>query len=497
MSNAVRVKLVGVDSRTEAGIKLVLSRNQQQKIIIDQSASLLLIDGDSVDGMRYIRDGSMEYAVIMTVMVSRYNEHPHVIQKPLKSDDLVKTLLDVSKELDNHEMGAGEAKAQGNPFAKFHSDQYLASLQKAHQEGPDLEKAAEEARLKAEAEAKAKAEKEAAERAAIEAEKARAEKEAAERDAEERAAKAAAEAAREAEAKAKAAAEKAEQAEQAKRDLAAASFTPAETGPAKEEADAEKEKGRDKFSPGAALYGVRLYPFEYKQAADSKKICGQSQDVSLDHLPLQTFFNVTDYLGHYVAEAKSIALEAMRPVVLTIDNDYMLIHPKDQSVYTSLPETSLYAISLMPLRDAPEIDILETSQAQAEYVQKYDVVYYSNLDYLIAVLALWSSRGRLPEGTSVDEPYQLLQPEHKIFTQLKLPEINRVKEAWANAPMTLKELVGQLLLPQRYIFSFYIVAAILGLFKERDRTAEIKEEAEREQNKQDDLNMLLEELKQL
>ncbi len=494
MSNAVRVKLVGVDSRTEAGIKLVLSRHQQQKFIIDQSASLLLIDGDSVDGIRYIRDESMEYAVIMTVMVSRYNEHPHVIQKPLKSDDLVKTLLDVSKELDNHEMGAGEAKAQGNPFAKFHSDQYLASLQQAHKAGNDREKAEEEARLKAEAEAKAKAEQEAAERAAIEAGKARAEKEAAERDAAERAAKAAAEAARKAEAEAKAAAEKAEQ---AKRDVAAASFTPAETGPAKEEADAEKEKGRDKFAPGAALYGVRLYPFEYKQAADSKKICGQSQDVSLDHLPLQTFFNVTDYLGHYVAEAKSIALEAMRPVVLTVDNDYMLIHPKDQSVYTSLPETSLYAISLMPLRDAPEIDILETSQAQAEYVQKYDVVYYSNLDYLIAVLALWSSRGRLPEGTSVDEPYQLMQPEHKIFTQLKLPEINRVKEAWADAPATLKELVGQLLLPQRYIFSFYVVAAILGLFKERDRTAELEEEAAREQNKQDDLNMLLEELKQL
>lgn len=81
---------------------------------------------------------------------------------------------------------------------------------------------------------------------------------------------------------------------------------------------------------------------------------------------------------------------------------------------------------------------------------------------LLWKMALWSARGRVPEGVVLDAPVYL-QHLPDLTTLVAPPHALRIAALWLNHPINLLALSERLGLPQRYVFAFYSACAAIGL----------------------------------
>ena len=96
-------------------------------------------------------------------------------------------------------------------------------------------------------------------------------------------------------------------------------------------------------------------------------------------------------------------------------------------------------------------------------------------DYPLAAsfwkLALWASRGRLPEDTSLTQPIYLRRWPN--FTRLTVtPYALAIAALWAEQPRSLLDTAQRLGIPQRYVFAFYSAARSLQLVGETRRAVD-------------------------
>ena len=99
-----------------------------------------------------------------------------------------------------------------------------------------------------------------------------------------------------------------------------------------------------------------------------------------------------------------------------------------------------------------------------------DALTYT-LPSLFWKVALWASRGRLPEGTSLTQPIFLRRWPN--FTRLQVtPYAFAIAALWAEQPRSLLDTARHLQIPQRYVFAFYSAAKSLQLAGETRRAAD-------------------------
>jgi hypothetical protein len=86
-------------------------------------------------------------------------------------------------------------------------------------------------------------------------------------------------------------------------------------------------------------------------------------------------------------------------------------------------------------------------------------------------VALWASRGRIPEGTSLSQPIYLRRWPN--FTRLDVtPYALAITALWAEQPRSLIDTASHLQIPQRYVFAFYSAAKSLQLAGETRRAVD-------------------------
>ena len=78
------------------------------------------------------------------------------------------------------------------------------------------------------------------------------------------------------------------------------------------------------------------------------------------------------------------------------------------------------------------------------------------------LISLWSSRGRIPEGTDLRQAVYLLQWPN--LTRLaSIPHSVRIAALLYDKPYRLTEVARQLGIEQRYVFAFYSACKSIGL----------------------------------
>jgi len=131
------------------------------------------------------------------------------------------------------------------------------------------------------------------------------------------------------------------------------------------------------------------------------------------------------------------------------------------------PERGLARVQAADTRLRPHgMQPVPLHQARLEYIGRPDLGFDRSaaldLDALIWKLALWGSRGRLPQGTPVDVPVVLHRWPN--FTRLLLaPGAMGIAALWAHEPHSLIHTAERLGLPQRSVFAFYSAAAAVGI----------------------------------
>lgn len=494
MNRAIQIQLIGVDERTAAALEIIFKRHPQYTLA--DEGELTLVDADFKEGREYIANSLGSFDIVMSVAPNI--EHQFQIKKPLEVKALTKVLESAyrakeaeaarqalterarSKQSTSRSSNAQERLSgyEANPFAKYQDKNYMSNLalreqreakekelaeekNRAAQEAERIaaEKALElEEQRKREAEEKAEQEREEAKRRAEEAERARVEEErrrAAEKAEQERIAaeKARLEEERRAAEEAKALLERTYQEEQAKQEEQT------------EESSKSELKESLPFTLNEALFrGVKLYELDATQTEASRKIFGQNEDVELSSVPSYIYFESESYLySHLMGYVKRAEREEAN-FILHIDRDYFYYDHQEDLLYTSLPEGSLYALSLMPVTERLEAKFSKENAEFGKELRGHNIAYYSLSDALLNLMLLWSARGRLPQGTDLEQKLQIKQKGSDVLASLPLPEIAQIEELWSKEELSLVDLIEQLSLPQRVIFSYYCLAEANNLF---------------------------------
>lgn len=84
------------------------------------------------------------------------------------------------------------------------------------------------------------------------------------------------------------------------------------------------------------------------------------------------------------------------------------------------------------------------------------------LDNMLWKISLWSSRGRVPQGTSLTAPVRL-RSWPNIPRLMSVPHSMRIAALWGVQPSSLLETAQKLDVPYRFVFSFYTACQSFGL----------------------------------
>jgi hypothetical protein len=84
-------------------------------------------------------------------------------------------------------------------------------------------------------------------------------------------------------------------------------------------------------------------------------------------------------------------------------------------------------------------------------------------DQLLWKLALLTSRGRIPESIDLNKPVQLIRkPDFSVFELT--PHARTLAELWFSKRLSPRQMLSELAVPQRYVFTFLVAADAVGFF---------------------------------
>lgn len=519
MAEKVKLELIGVGEKNSAALDLVFKRNPDYSI--GTNGEIALVDSDSTQGRSYM-EKQLRKSDILLSLYPEEQTHTFVIKKPLNFRELTNLLAEAVKVYREEQKKAPKAPVEpvrrssyeANPFAKFlkaepktspveraYNEQHrerVAQEEEAKSEQDHRLSARREAEMRIMREIQERAQREAAERErylksrrsqeaqnaerANEVLRAREENEARiRREMEELARKESLnreaqqeeeQLRREADARARREAEERLRQEfaQKRRQERSAVVTPPAVEPVVEEPSSAVEINQKDESEGI-FTGVKRYELDVVQRQESRKICGQNGDLDLSNPPPQLYFDAATYLCKRLIDANLSAKEQKKSFVLELDNDYFYLDYESNLLYTSLPEGSLYALSLMPLLQEITVKFIDNEREAESYVQRHSIAYYNRSDWLINVMLLWSARGRLPQGIDLNHASKLKVDEDDLLGNLQMPKIDELKTLWESGPYSLTALLSRLEISQCSLFSFYCVASANHLLENDQETS--------------------------
>ncbi len=199
---------------------------------------------------------------------------------------------------------------------------------------------------------------------------------------------------------------------------------------------------------------------EHNQARKSEFV-GESSDIDLsDEAALSAiYFEPKRYFLSHVQQALHIAQDRQKPVKLTGLGQTLIICPCTDSVYSSKSDTGLRSLCVVALYDNYQVEAMDFNceevddSALEEKLSSESHFKQQTIQFLWKII-LWTARGRLPEGTDLDQRFQL-DNWPNLTRLVTTPYAFRITAYWINKPRTLRETLDELGLEQRYVFSLY------------------------------------------
>lgn len=190
----------------------------------------------------------------------------------------------------------------------------------------------------------------------------------------------------------------------------------------------------------------------------------RSPDIDLSHAETTTdlFYDPeVCFQGHF-RNAANLAREQKTPVRIGGFWGHLYIVPGKNRAYSELLDSRLRPLTVMrmPKRDV-EIEPIDSVHIEHLTAKPGIMKTVASIDALHWKLALWSSRGRLPDGTDIDAPIFLRRwPNFTRF--LETPNAMRIASLWARQPASLKDTLEALGVRQAETFAFFSAATAIG-----------------------------------
>ncbi len=196
---------------------------------------------------------------------------------------------------------------------------------------------------------------------------------------------------------------------------------------------------------------------------------GTTPDVDLDdpNAVAEVQYDPGQFLVQRMLEL--IGLAAMEKIYIHVGccGVVFYIDPHQHCIRTLVKERNLRTFGALPL----DYDAF-VYHKEARLPKEIESLGFSfpNEDFVWRMI-LASSRGRLPKNTDLDQRY-LLQPWPGLARLPLFPHVMQVSAAWAASPKSIREMAGELDIPQRYIFTFFAAANTMGYLQPAGATGD-------------------------
>ena len=202
---------------------------------------------------------------------------------------------------------------------------------------------------------------------------------------------------------------------------------------------------------------------------DEREFCGSNPDIDFTNIAAlpSIYYKPSDYLQEQIFYAARISNtdNIAVQIAVKVNEKWELITflPTLKGVFTTLSDFQLRVICTAP-KYCTEIKVHRYSADETSILEngpKTKTSIQNNEPFLWKV-ALWTSRGRLPQGTSLSAPVKLYRWPN--FTRLHTtPNCMRIATLLLDDSRPLKVVAKVLNIPQRHVFAFYTAAYALGL----------------------------------
>jgi hypothetical protein len=208
--------------------------------------------------------------------------------------------------------------------------------------------------------------------------------------------------------------------------------------------------------------------------SNDKDFVGEQADIDIrDPAQLKKiYYEPKKFLQSIVEKVCIKSRETDSIIQLNVLNHVFYFDYHEQTVYSTVGPGIIRPLCLIPhdnnisfkAKDASfRTELHEIIQSNKNKTTKKTLEKQSwNMESFMWLITLWSSRGRLPEGTGLSDPVYLIQWPN--LTRLdSVPHAVRISALLYDKPHTLIETAQQLGIEQRYVFAFYSACKSIGL----------------------------------
>lgn len=189
--------------------------------------------------------------------------------------------------------------------------------------------------------------------------------------------------------------------------------------------------------------------------------CGTAPDRNLDD-PSNRRSISFDPNQHLIGQvSQALARTDNRVIALQLSGEQLYLAPERSRAYTTIPKRKLRSLAIMPCTPLRSEE-LDGEQLRRWLREQKQPPLTLDLEQLLWCLALWGSRGRLPQTASLTEPVRLKYWPN--LTRLPRPaHALRIAALWFHEATPLRQTPQRLDIAQRYVFGFYTACETLGL----------------------------------
>ena len=218
------------------------------------------------------------------------------------------------------------------------------------------------------------------------------------------------------------------------------------------------EKKAESTSPAAQLMSEEM-------DEKSQNCCGELQDPAYRDSSAQSqlFFDPATTLLGIFREAMRLTMESGVAKIERTGAHPMYVGSGKDFASTPMPEPYLRAVCARSISESPISVALVDLEPKAIGISEDPRL--RRLDNMLWKISLWSSRGRVPLGTSLTAPIRLRRWPN-IPRLLMVPHGMRIASLWRLEPSGLLVTAQKLGIPYRFVFSFYTACQSFGLVEQ-------------------------------
>ena len=219
------------------------------------------------------------------------------------------------------------------------------------------------------------------------------------------------------------------------------------------------EKKAESTSPAAQLMSEEM-------DEKAQNCCGNLLDETYTDPRSQdeVFFDPAMTLLGSFREAMKLTAEAGIAKVEGMGAYPLFVGASENFVSTAMHEPYLRAVCVRTTSASPISVVL--SEQEAKLIGKSEDPRLRRLDDMLWKISLWSSRGRVPHGTSLTAPVRL-RSWPNIPRLMTVPHGMRIAALWVNQPSGLLETAQKLGVHYRFVFAFYCACQSFDLIEQR------------------------------